>query len=195
MSSLISLSEEQLAAYAETAEKIAQEVAKNSLEAVSHRLNIVGPHASIGEKKNGLYITPGQTYIGESSNSHKNSYIFNGLQDTRVVIHEKVNHVLIRECRDCRFLLSGGVISGVTILRGRKVGVDLPIQNTTSVEETAEADIHGEVTQDTIIYISGSLDIVINHERMHVHPFVQGVLRQGYFFPTRYNPPQLQSLL
>lgn len=194
MTSFVPLSHEELAVFAETAEKIAEQVAKNSLECSANRINVVGPHASLGEQKHGIYVERGdkKDFIADT---HKNSYIFNGLDSAHIRICGKVNHVLIRECKHTSIQLDGGVISGVTILRGNKIIVDLPCQNTTALEQTLDTTIRGQVTPETIIYVTASLDIIINQENLHIHPFVQGVFRGGYFFPTRYVPPELQTLL
>ncbi len=187
------LSDEEIAAFAETAEKIAEQVAKNSLECSANRINIVGPHASIGEKKHGFLIERGGAHV-LTCDSNKNSFIFNGLDDAIIRVRGKANHVLIRDCRHSRFQIDDGVISGVTIFKGKKVLVDLPEQNTTAVEQTLETTVRGHVTPNTIIYVTASQDIIINHENLHVHPFVQGVFTKGFFFPTRYVPPELQML-
>lgn len=188
-----SLSDEEIAVFAETAEKIAEQVAKNSLECTANRINIVGPRASLGEQKHGYFVDRGETQT-MISGTNKNSFILNGLEDANIVINGKVNHVLIRECYHTKIRIGDGVISGITILKGRKVTVELPIQNTTSFEQTLETMVSGQVTSDTIIYVVSSQDIFINNENLHVHPFVQGVFNRGYFFTTRYIPPELQTL-
>ena len=188
-----SLSDEEIAAFAETAEKIAEQVAKNSLECSANRINIVGPYASTGEKKHGLFIERGGAHVF-TCDSNKNSFIFNGLDDAIIRIHGKANHVLIRDCRRTRIQIDNGVISGVTIFKGNKIVVELPEQNTTAVEQTLEVTVKGNVTPNTIIYVTASQDIFINRENLHVHPFVQGVFTKGFFFPTRYIPPELQVM-
>ena len=188
-----SLSDEEIAVFAETAEKIAEQVAKNSLECSANRINIVGPHASTGEKKHGHFIERGGAHV-INCDSIKNSYIFNGLDDAIIRLRGKINHVLIRDCRYTRFQIDDGVISGVTIFKGKKVIVDLPEQNTTAVEQTSETIVRGYLTPNTIIYVTASQDIIINHENLHVHPFVQGVFTKGFFFPTRYIPAELHMM-
>jgi hypothetical protein len=198
------ISDEEIASLVQTAEKIAEQVAKNSLESTSHRINVVGPHASSGEQKNGIFIDKGENRVFVV-NSNKESYIFNGLDNATIRImgqsktlthgqSGKINHVLIRDCCHVRIQIDDGVISGVTIINGKKILVDLPIQNTTFIEQTSEATVRGQVTQDTIIYIAASQEIFINNENLHIHPFVQGIFTRGFFFPIRYIPHELQVM-
>ena len=187
------LSDEEIAFFAQTAEKIAEQVAKNSLECSANRINIVGPYASVGEKKHGIFVERGGAQV-INCDSTKNSFIFNGLDDVFIRVRGKTNHVLIRDCRHTKIQIDDGVISGVTIFKGKKVIVNLPEQNTTALEQTLEATVKGRVTPNTIIYVTASQDIIINHENLHVHPFVQGVFTKGFFFPTRYIPPELQIM-
>lgn len=194
MSTFTPLSEDQIMEFSETAEKIAEQVAKNSLECTANRNNIVGPYASYGEQKHGLYINKGsrEALVAELN---KSSYIFNGLDSNKIRIEGKVNNILIRDCRYCQFDIPDGAISGVTILKGNHVVVNLPLQNTTALEQTYDTVISGEVTADTVIYVTASMDIIINGENLRIHPFVQGVFTNGRFHPTRYVPPELQLIV
>lgn len=183
-----------------TVDAIAKEVARNSLLCSFNRIFIVGPLVNIKERKGSLFLAPqsGRVFY---VNSNKQSFILSGLDDVTIRITGnsngtpgKVNHILIRECNNTRIQIDGGVISGITILKGKRVIVDLPVQNTTAIEQTSDSIIRGRITPDSVIYVTASQEITINHEILPINPFMQGLFINGFFIPMHYTAPGLQIL-
>lgn len=187
------LSDEEIEIFSSSVEKIAEDIAKNSLISVNNRINIVGPLASCGEKKNGIYIESGEE-CNLFPDSSKKSYLFNGLVKTKVYFTGKVNHILIRDCHDSYFCIRDGVISGISILKSTDIAIELPVHNTTSIEQTSKIAINGNLTNESIIYVTASQEIDFNSIRLPINPFIQGIINQWILTTTTYVPPILQFM-
>lgn len=173
-------------------DEIARNVAQSSQESNSHKLFIVGPRANEGEKKHGFFISQGSVQV-LNPRSNKDSFILNGLFDATLRICGKINHLLIRDCQQTRIQLES-LISGVSILKSQGINLDLSFQNTTFIEETSEARIYGEVTPETLIYISSSMNIKINDEDLMINPFIRGFYTQRGFISNYFIPPEILLL-
>ena len=92
--SFFPLNNDQLEAFAPTAQRIAQAIYDNTTEATSNRVNITGPLASQGEQQHGLHLSKGEHKVIVCL-SNKKSYICNGLEDVVLRIIGKINHLMI----------------------------------------------------------------------------------------------------
>lgn len=190
-SSFTEITNEMMNELSSTAEVIARHIAENNQSCSQHRIYIVGPRApSHGDAS---FLSPGSHNLYPET--MKQSYIFNGLEKTKLCIHGKVNNVLIRDCDHLEITLLESTISGVTILKSKGVTLNLPIQNTTAIEESSNSVIIGQITNDTLIYVTSSLDVIINGCDLGIHPFIQGIIKAGVFTSTQYTPPQLQTII
>jgi hypothetical protein len=192
-SHLQELSDEEIKIFSTSVRKIAEAVAKNNLTSVNNKINIVGPLASCGEKKNGIYIESGKE-CNLFPDTSKKSYLLNGLVKTKVYFTGKVNHILIRDCHDSHFCIQDGVISGVSILNGTDIVIELPVHNTTSIEQTSKIAINGDVTNESIIYVKSSQEIDLNNVRLPINPFIQGIINQWTLTSATYVSPVLQFM-
>lgn len=184
------LSEEDLEAFAPTAEKISQSIYENSQKALLKRVNIAGPLASRGEQNNGHYLNEGSHYLFQNISIHE-SIICNGLINSRLDISSKINHLLIRGCQNTSFYINQGLISGLTIIGGSNNNIVLPFQNTTSLEQTHNINIEGILLPESLILIASCSDIIINTYRLPINIFDRGLIVNGSFLNLPFVAPEL----
>jgi hypothetical protein len=125
-----------------------------------------------------LYTKPGTSIVIDGS--MELSYCLNGLNRNTIVFRNKVKHVMIRNCDDTRIYLSGGTIAGIDLLYGSNVSIRTPKHNYTNVEQSNHTRLAGTVDNDSLIHVTKSLDVFINHKNLMVNPFSTKPLKMVY---------------
>lgn len=120
------------------------------------------------------------------------SYLLSGLKGNTVLIHGKINHILLRSCEALSLDIKGGTVSGVDILHSANMLVRLPRHNHTNLEYGEGVHFTGEVDDVSQIHITGSLDVRINGSGLPLNPFMNVVFTSaGCYHKTRASVPQL----
>jgi hypothetical protein len=106
-----------------------------------------------------------QICIGHESKSYP-ILIFDGLISNDVIILGKVNHVVIRMCKNTSFTFGTGTIGGIHVIKCSEIDIKSPIHDYISIEYSNTVDIHGQLNVDFLLYISSSLNVSTNGERL-----------------------------
>lgn len=125
-----------------------------------------------------MYTLAGTTII--ITGCMDNSYCLYGLNRNNVVFKNKVKNIMIRSCNDTRIHLNEGTIAGIDILFGCNVSLRTPKHNFTNVEQSNHTFLSGTVDSDTLIHITQSMDVFVNHKNLRVNPFVTEPLKLVY---------------
>lgn len=125
-----------------------------------------------------LYTKGGITIIIDGK--MEQSYCLNGLNRNTVVFKRKVKHVMIRNCDDTRVYLNSGTIAGIDVLFGSNVSIRTPKHNFTNVEQSQHTQLGGTVDKDSVIHVTQSLDVFVNHKNLMVNPFHTKPLKMVY---------------
>ena len=141
--------------------------------------------------KNDLYAEPGQVIHIHPIN-HDTSIVLSGLKDNTIIIHSKLNHVLIRRSENISLDIKEGTLSGVDILHCRRMIVKMPYHNFTNLEFGEGIYFHAEVNDVSQLHITGSLDVKINDTTIPVNPFVNALFtKNGWCYKTHHEIPKL----
>ena len=124
------------------------------------------------------YVEMGKTVV--INGSKNKSYWLDGLNKNTIVFKSKVNHIMIRGCDDTRIYLNGGTISGIDILKGSNVSVRTPKHNYTNVEISNNTTLGGTIDNNSLIHVTNSMDVIVNHKNLHVNPFIKAELKLVY---------------
>src|SRR5579871_1148226 len=76
-----------------------------------------------------LYCNPGEVLHINPPVDNLISIIFSGLRKNTIIIHGKINHVLIRRSDDVKLFIKQGTVSGLDILYCRRLNVQMPCHN------------------------------------------------------------------
>lgn len=99
------------------------------------------------------------------------SYYLNGLNRNIVIFKTKIKHVMVRLCEDTRIFLNGGTVVGIDIMHGSNISLRTPKHNFTNVENSSFAKLNGDVDSDSLIHVTKSMDVFVNHKNLMVNPF------------------------
>lgn len=125
-----------------------------------------------------LYTKSGTTVVIDGNINY--SYMLEGLNRNTVVFKNKINHLMIRNSDDTRIYLNNGTISGIDILKNVNVSVRTPKHNFTNVEKSTYTRLGGTVDDNSLIFVSNSMDVFVNHKNLMVNPFSQSELKLVY---------------
>ncbi|CAH6421716.1 Hypothetical protein HVR_LOCUS1356 [uncultured virus] len=182
--------------------------ATNVFQCATHNqsqiFTIHGPH-SIHERKDefpriGQSHTPGITefscimgqIIQISQPTPNISLILDGLDSNTVIIHGKVNHVLIRKSQNVTLDIKYGTVSGVDILYCNKMCVKMPYHNFTNLEYGEAIYFEAEINSVSQLHITGSLDVRVNGISVPINPFVSAIFGEGgWSYKKRHELPKL----
>ncbi len=117
----------------------------------------------------------------------KKSYCLDGLNRNTVVFKRKVKHVMIRNCDDTRVYLNNGTIAGIDVLFGSNVSLRTPKHNYTNVEQSHNTKLNGTVDNNSLIHVTQSLDVFVNHKNLMVNPFHTKPLKMVYKNNNEHN--------
>ncbi len=127
---------------------------------------------------NELYTTAGKTIVVEGTQDK--SYCLNGLIRNIVVFKNKINHLMIRNSTDTVIYLNRGTISGIDILKGCNVSVRSTIYNFANVEQSTYTTLGGTIDDNTLIHVTNSMDVFVNHKNLKVNPFCRSEFKLVY---------------
>ena len=171
-------------------------IINNSLKAQSKITTIYGPNGTketFNDKmpKNGfkkleslsIYdgdnleaFLPPEVEIYISSQNNK-SYYFDGLCNNKVTFNGKINHIIIRSCKNSTFNLNDGCVSGIDILSGNNIELYSKIHNFTSLENSSDVNINGEYEDYTILSGKNCIDVKFNNISLHLGAFIHKIFR------------------
>ena len=194
MTNFTPVTDENIEMITPTVIKIAEAIRSNYQVASKNIISFTGPLTSLGERKDSFFLPPGSSHQ-YFNDSNKHSFFCNGLSQTKLIIRGKINHLLVRQCQDTHIVIDQGAISGISILGGKRITIEVPYQNTTSIEQASETNVVGTITPDTIILVSSSMDVYLNQNKLPVNVFDRGIFSQGKFYPSQFLPPDLAMLL
>lgn len=124
--------------------------------------------------------TLGEYYCNENQNINLNlpsniSLILDGLESNTILIHNKINHIMIRKCKNINLIIPQSTISGIDVLYCNKIHLITPIINSINLEYDENIYFEGTIDSDSNINITGCLDIKINNESLPINPFISAV--------------------
>jgi len=125
-----------------------------------------------------LYTKGGTSIIIDGK--MERSYCLDGLNRNTVLFKNKIKHVMVRNCDDTRVYLSSGTIAGIDVLYGSNVSLRTPKHNYTNVEQSTCTKLRGVVDNDSLIHVTQSLDVFVNHKNLMVNPFHTKPLKMVY---------------
>lgn len=130
-----------------------------------------------------LHINPGDKVI---------SLIFSGLHDNTVLIHGKVNHVLIRKSDNVRLDIKQGTVSGVDVIYCKHMMVVMPYHNFTNIEFGESVYFQADIKDISQLHLTGSLDVKINGTAIPINPFISAVFgKDGWCYKKQSEIPKL----
>ncbi len=169
-------------------QEIAKRVADNRNENIKQVLTLHGEKSQTKKRLNTyansfddnteLYSKAGTTITIDGLMNH--SYCLDGLNRNTVVFKSKIKHVMVRNCDDTRIYLNGGTIAGIDVLFGSNVSIRTPKHNFTNVEESSHTILGGDIDRDSLIHVTKSLDVFVNHRNLNVNPFSDKPLKMVY---------------
>lgn len=140
---------------------------------------------------NDLYTEPGRVVHIHPANHHT-SIVLSGLKDNTIIIHSKLNHVLIRRSENIDLDIKEGTVSGVDILHCRRMLVKMPYHNFTNLEFGEGIYFQAEVNDVSQLHITGSLDVKVNDTTIPINPFVNAMFtKNGCSYKTQHEIPKL----
>lgn len=155
---------------------------KAGIEVTESPTGIMGNNFYI-DKKKVIHINPGEDGI---------SLIFSGLQGNTVIIHSKVNHVLIRKCENVRLDIKEGTVSGVDILYCKRMFVIMPYHNFTNLEYGEGIYFQAEINEISQLHFTGSLDVKVNGISVPINPFINAMFgKDGWCYKKQSEIPKL----
>ena len=130
------------------------------------------------------------------------SIILSGLQGNNIIIHKKVNHVLIRKSNGITLDIKQGTVSGVDILYCRFMLIRMPCYNFTNLEFgplTGQSCalfgegiyFQAEVNDVSQLHITGSLDVKVcecANVSIPINPFIDAIFtKNGWFYKKQHD--------
>lgn len=168
-------------------EEIAQQVVTGRCKNIAQVYTLHGENSKTKKKLNNyntffedheMYTKGGTTIVIEGKMDE--SYDLEGLKRNIVVFKTKIKHLLIRACDDTRIFLNGGTIAGVDIMYGSNVSLRTPKHNYVNIEESSLTNVTGEVDDNTLIHVTKSLDVFVNHKNLRANAFMTKPLKMVY---------------
>jgi len=170
-------------------QEIAQQVATNRTKNLQQVFTLHGEKSQSKKKLDNyeepnfgnsheLYTKGGKSIVIDGQ--MKRSYCLDGLNRNTVVFKNKVKHIMIRNCYDTRIYLNGGTIAGIDVLYGSNVSLRTPKHNYTNVEHSQHTNLGGTIDNNSLIHVTKSLDVFVNHKNLMVNPFHSKPLKMVY---------------
>ena len=128
------------------------------------------PHYDPISQQSVMTVDRGE-YIQISPIDTRYSYFLDGLSDSTIVIASKINHLLIRDCKNIHIDILKGTVSGIDILYGSDIQLTVPMHNMTNLEMVSDCHLHGPMNEDSKVQISNSWYITMNGQNLPAHPF------------------------
>jgi len=126
-------------------------------------------------------------------NNSNISLILSGLNNNHVIIHGKINHLLIRKSNMSKVQISFGTISGVDILYSHNMIVCMPNHTFTNLEYDDRIFLYAQMDKVSQLHITGSLDIQSNNINIPINPFTDIMISQDTY--DYKNKPVLPDLM
>ena len=124
---------------------------------------------------NDFYI-PKNKIIHFHPTTHSTSLILSGIIGNTIIIHNKVNHILIRRSTHTTIDIEQGTVSGVDIVHCNQMIVKMPFHNFTNIEYGESINFQGQINLISQLHISGSLNVKINNISLPINPFINAAL-------------------
>lgn len=168
-------------------EEIAQQVVTRRCKNIAQVFTLHGEKSETKKKLNNynnffeeqeMYTKGGTTIVIEGK--MEESYDLEGLNRNIVIFKTKIKHLVIRACDDTRIFLNGGTIAGVDIMYGSNVSLRTSKHNYVNIEESSLTKVTGEVDDNTLIHVTKSLDVFVNHKNLRTNPFMTKPLKMVY---------------
>lgn len=120
------------------------------------------------------------------------SIVFSGLSNNTIIIHAKVNHILIRRSSDVNIDIKEGTVSGIDIIHCRRILVKMPYHNFTNLEYGENIHFQAQISNISQLHITGSLDVKINGNSVPINPFINAIFcENGWFYKKQSEIPRL----
>lgn len=130
-----------------------------------------------------IHINQNQTNI---------SIVLDGLENNIIIIHNKINHVLIRKSNNVKLDIKCGTVSGVDILYCNKMYVRMPQHNFTNLEFGEAIYFDAEINSISHLHIIGSLDVKLNGISIPINPFINAIFdNEGWSYMKQSEIPKL----
>jgi|DewCreStandDraft_4_1066084.scaffolds.fasta_scaffold01680_20 hypothetical protein len=111
--------------------------------------------------------------------NHSYSYILDGLLHNDVTITGKINHIVTSRCSNLTLRLLEGTISGIDILYGDNINIELPSHTYTNLEYVECSSISGQIVDTSKIKLDSSWNVRLNNEVTRASPFVRLTLENN----------------
>ena len=122
----------------------------------------------------------------------KTSLIFTGLNSNTIIIHGKLNHILIRKSRNINLDIKEGTVSGVDIINCQSMFVKMPYHNYTNLEYGEGIYFQAEVNDISQLHITASLDVKVNNNNIPINPFINAIFtNKGCSYKPQHEIPKL----
>jgi hypothetical protein len=144
------------------------------------------PHFEEEFTENNFYAPPNKL-IHLHTNAIYGSIILSGLSKNTVVICNKINHLLLRQCSEVNVYLKKGTVSGLDILKCHQIFVKMPYHNYTNIEHGENIHFQADTDTNSQLSINGSIDVTINGSVLPVKPFINVIFTQHGMFYKRKN--------
>jgi len=149
------------------------------------------PHIYSGNTGNDFLV---KEYDAIHINPNKNnvSFVLSGLQNNTIIIHGKVNHILIRKSKNIHLDIKAGTISGIDIIYCNKMTVKMPCHNFTNLEHVQGIYLQADINDVSQLHITGSLDVKINDISIPINPFINAFFgKDGWCYKRQSAIPKL----
>jgi len=128
------------------------------------------------------YYTAPREMVHFHLNTTCGSIILSGLCRNTVIICNKINHVLMRQCTDSNIYIKKGTVSGVDVLNCHHIFIKMPYHNYTNIEYGENVHFEADADNTSQLSVIGSLDITSNGCPLPVNPFTSVIItRNGIF--------------
>lgn len=171
----------------ERAEQLAQQVLAGRTKNLLQVYTLHGEKSQTKKKLNNylntfddheMYVKAGTTIVVDGRINE--SYCLEGLNRNTVVFKNKIKHVVVRKCDDTKVHLNFGTIAGIDIMYGSNVSLRTPKHNFTNIEESSFTKLGGDVDDNSLIHVTKSMDVFVNHKNLRVNPFSSKPLKMVY---------------
>ncbi len=164
--------------------------------ATSNQGNIFTVHGSLSAQRHKEYFPTNMDMLSPNyyllpdkilhMRPHRNSsIILHGLHRNTIIIHQKINHILLRSCQSCRIYLKMGTVSGVDVLYCNQVLLKTKLHNFTNLEFGESIYFHGETDDHSQLHIRGSMDVTVNNKSVEINPFMNIIITKNTIMASR----------
>lgn len=191
--------------YATEAHVTATNVFNCAIRTQSHVYTIHGPGSEHEDKETfphvhnttqvqgqDLYCKAGEVVHINPHTDNLISIILSGLRKNTVIIHGKLNHILVRRSEGIKLFIERGTMSGVDILHCRNMLVQMPYHNFTNLEYGEGVYFQADVNDVSQLHITGSIDVKLNEMSLPINPFMSAMFaHNGWCYKEASKIPKL----